>query len=413
MRQPADCRSIIRASTPRLPPCPQRLSRWAGNAFITTAPAGAGEVINDNGLANWSNANTISSAYFRMASAGEVMVGLNAYLAGSNHSSVRVTINGTAFTVQLAGTTPKTYPVGTVNVAAPGYVKVDMQGVTKDGGYFGDVSGLSVTTTSAFDYANDPANYYWSRRGPSVHMGYTVPANSEYFYNEVTVPTGQDFVGSYFMVAGFSAGYSGIQVRENDRWVLFSVWDADDGQKTTLVSKGAGVVDNSFGGEGTGGQAYLVFNWVAGNTYKFITRIRPDGSGSTLYSAWFFAPESNSWRYLATWKRPSTNTYQSGVHSFLENFLDTRGYTGRRVQYGNQWARNVDGTWSEAIAGRFTGDATATNAQRKDYAGGLENGRFYLRNGAFFPDYVPLNQNFNRPATGKQPTVDVNTLPTQ
>ncbi|KAJ7818624.1 hypothetical protein B0H14DRAFT_3739779 [Mycena olivaceomarginata] len=254
-----------------------------------------------------------------------------------------------------AGTTPKTYPVGTVNVAAPGYVKVDMQGVTKDGGYFGDVSGLSVTTTSALDYANDPANYY-------CH---------EYFYNEVTVPTGQDVVGSYFMVAGFSAGYSGIQVRENDRWVLFSVWDADDGQKTTLVSKGAGVVDNSFGGEGTGGQA-------------------------TLYSAWFFAPESNSWRYLATWKRPSTNTYQSGVHSFLENFLDTRGYTGRR-----------------ATAGRFTGDATATNAQRKDYAGGLENGRFYLRNGAFFPDYVPLNQNFNRPATGQQPTVDVNTLPTQ
>jgi hypothetical protein len=385
----------------------------AGNAFITTAPAGAGAVINSNGLANWNNANSICSAYFRMASAGEVTVGLNAYLAGSTHSSIRVTINGTAFTVQLAGMTPKTYPVGTVNVAAPGYVQVDMQGVTKDGGYFGDVSGLSVTTTSALDYANDPANYYWSRRGPSVHMGYTVPPNSEYFYNEVTVPTGQDVVGSYFMVAGFSAGYSGIQVRENDRWVLFSVWDADDGQKTTLVSKGAGVVDNSFGGEGTGGQAYLVFNWVAGNTYKFITRIRPDGSGSTLYSAWFFTPDSNSWRYIATWKRPSTNTYQSGVHSFLENFIDTRGYTGRRVQYGNQWARNVNGTWSEATTGRFTGDATATNAQRKDYAGGLENGRFYLHNGAFFPNYVPLNQNFNRPATGQQPTVDVNTLPTQ
>lgn len=385
----------------------------AGNAFITTAPAGAHEVINQNGLANWNNANTVSSAYFRMASAGSVTVGLNAYLAGSNNSSVKVTINGTVFTVQLAGTTPKTYPVGTVNVTAPGYVKVDLQGVTKDGGYFGDVSGLSVTTTSALDYANDPANYYWSRRGPSVHMGYTVPANSEYFYNEVTVPAGQDVVGSYFMVAGFSGGYSGIQVKESERWVIFSVWDADNGQKTTLVSKGAGVVVNDFGGEGTGGQSYLVFNWVAGNTYKFITRIRPDGSGSTLYSAWFFAPETNSWRYLATWKRPSTNMYQADVYSFLENFIDTKGYTGRRVQYGNQWVRNVNGTWSEVTAGHFTGDATATNAQRKDYAGGLENGRFYLRNGAFFPDYVRLNQNFNRPATGQKPTVDVNTLPTQ
>lgn len=383
-----------------------------GNAFLTTLPAGATESISDGGLGNWTNANTICSTYFRMASAGSVTVGLNAYLAGSTASTVRVTINGTAFTVQLAGTTPKTYPVGTVNVTAAGYVKVDLQGVTKNGGYFGDVSGLSVTTASALAFANDPANFYWSRRGPSVHMGYTVPANTEYFYNEVTVPTGQDTIGSYFMVAGFAAGYSGIQVKESERWILFSVWDADNGDKTTLVSKGKGVVDNTFGGEGTGGQAYLVFPWKAGNTYKFITRIRPDGAGSTLYSAWFFAPESNVWRYLATWKRPSTNTYQSGVHSFLENFIDTRGYTGRRVQYGNQWARNLNGTWSEITTGRFTGDATATNAQRMDYAGGLESGKFYLRNGAFFADYVALNQNFTRPATGTQPTVDVGTLPT-
>ncbi|KAK7054296.1 hypothetical protein VNI00_003489 [Paramarasmius palmivorus] len=132
----------------------------AGNAFLTTVPAGAVEVINDNGLANWTNPNTICSAYFRMASAGSVTVGLNVYLAGSNNSTVRVTINGTTFTVKLAGTTAKTYPVGTVNVAAPGYVKVNLQGVTKDGGFFGDVLGLSVTTTSALVFANDPANYY-------------------------------------------------------------------------------------------------------------------------------------------------------------------------------------------------------------------------------------------------------------
>ncbi|TFK32221.1 hypothetical protein BDQ12DRAFT_707741 [Crucibulum laeve] len=388
------------------------MGKIKGNAFITTPPTGASENINANGLANWNNANTITSVYFRMASASSVTIGLNAYLAGSNNSTVRVTVNGTTFTVQLAGTTPKIYPVGTVNVTAASYVKVDLQGVSKDGGYFGDVSGLSVTTTSVLNYANDSANYYWSRRGPSVHMNYTVPANTEYFYNEVTVPVGQDVAGSYFMVAGFDGGYSGIQVRENDRWILFSVWDAENGQKTTLVSRGAGVVVDNFGGEGTGWQAYLVFNWVAGSTYKFITRIRPDGVGNTLYSAWFFTPESNTWRYLATFKRPSTNTYQSGTHSFLENFLDTRGFTGRRVQYGNQWARNVNGTWSESTTSRFTGDATATNAQRMDYAGGLESGRFYLRNGGFFADYVPLNQTFNRPATGQQPTVDVNALPT-
>lgn len=384
----------------------------AGNAFITSAPAGAGEIINENGLANWSSAGAVTSAWFRVASAGAVTLGLDARLAGSSNSTIRVTVNGTPFNVALAGAATRTYAVGTVNVAAPGYVKVDLQGISKDGGYFGDVSALKVSTPSAVNYASDAANYYWSRRGPSVHMGYTTPANTEYFYNEMTIPAGQDPIGSYFMANGFSGGYFGIQVKSaSERWVLFSVWDAESGAKTTLVSKGAGVVDNGFGGEGTGGQAYLVYNWIAENTYRFITRARPDGAGGTNFSAWFYAPETGNWRYIATWKRPATTTYLTGNHSFLENFIDTNGYTGRRVLYGNQWARNANGTWSEATAGRLTGDATVTNAQRMDYAGGLDGGRFYLRNGGFFADYVPVNQNFTRPATGQQPTVDVNSLP--
>jgi hypothetical protein len=384
----------------------------AGNAFITSAAAGATEVINSNGLANWTSAGTVASAWFRVDAAGSATVAMDARLAGSSSSTVRVTINGTPFTVNLSGAATKTYPVGTVYVAAPGYVRVDLQGVSKNGGYFGDVSALKVTTSAGLNYASDPANYYWSRRGPSVHLGYAAPANTEYFYNEVTVPAGQDKIGSYYMANGFGQGYFGIQVKSpSERWILFSVWDADNGAKTTLVKKGAGVVDNTFGGEGTGGQSYLVYNWAAGATYRFITRARPDGAGATDYSAWFYAPELASWRFIATWKRPATSTYLTGVHSFLENFIDTNGYLGRSAQYGNQWARNTSGAWTELTTARFTGDATAANAQRMDYAGGLSNGRFYLRNGGFFSPYVPLNQTFTRPATGVAPAVDVNTLP--
>lgn len=60
-----------------------------------------------------------------------------------------------------------------------------------------------------------------------------------------------------------------------------------------------------------------------------------------------------------------------------------------------------------AISGR----ATVRKAQRMDYAGGLEAGRFYLRNGGFFNDYVELDQSFNRPAAGQSPQVDVSSLP--
>lgn len=384
----------------------------AGNAFITSAPAGATEIINDNGLANWTSANTVTSAWFRVNAAGSVTVALDARLAGGAGSTVRATVNGTPFTVNLAGAASKTYPVGTVNVAAPGYVRVDLQGVSKSGGYFGDVSALKITSSATLNYANDAANYYWSRRGPSVHLGYTAPANTEYFYNEVTVPAGQDKIGSYYMANGFGQGYFGIQVKSpSERWILFSVWDADSGAKTTLVKKGAGVVDNAFGGEGTGGQSYLVYNWAAGTTYRFITRARPDGAGATDYSAWFYAPEQAGWRFIATWKRPAISTYLTGVHSFLENFIDTNGYLERSAQYGNQWARNTSGVWTELTTARLTGDATATNGQRMDYAGGLQNGRFYLRNGGFFSPPVPVNQRFTRPATGVAPNVDVSTLP--
>jgi hypothetical protein len=383
----------------------------AGNAFITSAPAGAGEQITDAGLVNWSNANTVTSTYFRVAGAGSVTIALDAKLAGGSSSTIRATVNGTPFNVTLAGTTSKTYAVGTINVPAAGYVKVDLRGVSKKGGYFGDVSALRVTSAAALSYANDAANYYWSRRGPSVHLNYNAPANTEYFYNELTVPQGQDTIGSYFMTNGFGEGYMGIQVNSaTERWVLFSVWDAANSD-ATFVSKGSGVVNDTFSGEGTGGKTYLVFPWVAGNTYKFITQARPDGSGGTDYSSWFFAPEAGNWRYIATWKRPNKVTYLTNVSSFLENFAVEKGYLGRRASYGNQWARSAAGTWTELTQATFTGDPTASNAQRMDYAGGMENGQFYLRNGGFFASYVPLNQSYTRPATGQAPTVNVNTLP--
>ena len=384
----------------------------AGNAFITSADKGA--VIGEHGLTGWSNPATVASTYFRVAEAGPVQVALDASLADGGNSTIRVKINGTPFDVKLAGKARKTYAVGTVNVPAAGYVKVDMQGISRAKATFGEVTALKVTANAALTYASDSANYYWSRRGPSVHMGYPVPASTEYFYNEMTIPLGQDTIGSYFMANGFGQGYMGIQVKSPaERWILFSVWDAENGAKTTLVSKGEGVIDNAFGGEGTGGQTYLSYNWAAGTTYRFITRARPDGKGGSDYSAWFFAPETGKWRYIATWKRPAISTYLTRVHSFLENFIDTLGYTERRVQFGNQWARNASGTWSEVTAGRYTGDATATNAQRMDYAGGLENGKFYLRNGGFFAEYVKTSQNFTRPATGQAPAVDVTALPMQ
>ncbi|HVI47149.1 MAG TPA: DUF5077 domain-containing protein [Chitinophaga sp.] len=406
------------ATKANVPPASSYDVALAGNAYVTTLAPGGTEVITDNGLSSWTNSGSTTSAYFRLGLTGQLNVSIRAKVP-SGSSTIKVTVNGTSFTKTISGKNSTDYSIGSVNISSAGYVKVDLQGVSKTGSYFGDVSHVVISgtaTASNVVYANDAANYYWSRRGPSVHMGYSIPSGNtaEWFYNEVTVPVGEDKLGSYFMSNGFSEGYFGIQVNSaTERRVLFSVWDPSVG-KTTLVRKGPNVTDNSFGGEGTGGQSYLVFNWKAGTTYKFLTRVTPDNTnGSTNYSAWIYTPESSSWRFIATWNRPNTNTWLTGLYSFLENFDDTQGFKGRRVLFNNQWIRTTAGVWKELTAGRFTADATATNDQRRDYAGGVDatTGAFYLRNCGFFADYVNYNTSFTRTATGQTPNININTLP--
>lgn len=390
----------------------------AGNAFLTQLPTNAPELITVKGLVNWENPGSICSGYFRLEQTGELHIALRLKVPeGTSILSIRV--NGTLFSVNANNRNYQDIAVGKVTITAPGYVKVDLQGDTKTGRSFADVSHFIISgpaTSPGVKYANDSSNFYWSRRGPSVHLGYMVPPgiNAEWFYNEVTVPVGEDKVGSYFMSNGFGEGYFGMQVNlALERRILFSVWDPAVGQGTTqTVRNGANVTVQRFGGEGTGGQSYLVFDWKAGTPYQFLTQAKPDGLGNTLYSSWFYAPEKGDWQYMATWKRPHTTTYLTRPHSFLENFIDTDGWMGRKANYNNQWIRSSDGKWVELTTARFTGDATATNEQRMDFAGGLDtNGQFYLKNGGFFSNYININQSFTRKPTGKQPDINLSDLP--
>lgn len=389
----------------------------AGNAYITQMPTGATEEITDKGLSNWTNKETVTSTYFSLGQTGQLNVAIKAKLAPAGSSVVSVTINGTVFTINLAGSDYKTYLAGTVNIATPGYVKVELKGISKTGNYFADVSDVMIggnATETNLVFANDPANFYWSRRGPSCHLNYTIPAaDKEYFYSELTVPVGEDKIASYFMANGFGEGYFGIQVNSaTERRVLFSVWDPATGQgQTTLLRKGSGVTAGTFGGEGTGGQSYLRYNWKAGNTYKFLTRAKPDGAGSTVYTSWFFAPEEGSWRLIASFSRPNISTYLTRFHGFLENFDPAQGYLSRKAAWSNQWVRLASGSWSEVTEFKFTVDATAANQQRLDCTGGVENGHFFLKNGGFFNNGVAPQTLFTKPATGIPPVIDFNALP--
>ena len=390
-----------------------------GNAYVTSASPGATETIDDTGLHDWTSARTVISTYFHVERPGTLDVALSGRLAGATRSRIEVSLGDQVREVELVAGTAPPYRVGRFQVARPGYVKVDLRGVSTDGGCFGDVSELLIDGVAATGavFADDPENFYWSRRGPSVHLGFDVPADTEYFYSQIEVPDGRDPVGTYYMANGFSGGYFGIQVNSRtERRVLFSIWDSPAG-KTTLVRKGSGVTANDFGGEGTGGQSYLVHPWKAGTTYHFLTRAQPAGS-DTLFTAWFGTPTRKAnrrpgiaWKLIATWKYAGEADYLRSVYSFLEGFDPDTGHLGRSAVYANQWAISSSGHWTEMTQAKFTVDGTGRNRQRLDFAGGLGGGAFFLRNDGFFSGTVAPDQAFTRAPSGARPDVDFDRLP--
>lgn len=352
--------------------------------------------------------NTITF-FFRTDSIGTI----NIILAGQGNAKVEAMGKKHTF----AGL--DSVKLGSMKITKKGYVKVDVKSA-------GDFKPLHLSLTGAvspktLSYVHD-FSPYWGMRGPSVHMNYTLPEQpTRWFYSEVTVPKGQDVIGSYYMANGFGQGYFGIQCNtETERRVLFSVWspfETDDPseipaeEQIKMLRKGSDVHTGEFGNEGSGGQSYLKYMWKAGSTYRFLNSVEPDGKGATIYTAYFYAPEEGAWRLIASFLRPKTETNYTHPYSFLENFNTEQGFVERHVHFGNQWACGVDGVWREVTEGMFTFDNTARAGVRKDYAGGTTpQGQFFLKNCGFFDDNTPYRAKFTRPATGKSPQIDFEAL---
>jgi hypothetical protein len=390
-----------------------------GNSFVRIR--GASGRVSDAGFRGWRSKETVFSTYFRVNREGSLKLYLQ-YATDTDNNEIEVTCKDKLFSLTLPA--PRLNKdtiiyIGTVDKCGAGYVQVDFQGKTLQGETFAMPTHLLVSGEAAEDmtFVGD-FSYYWGRRGPSVHLNYPIPAGktAEWFYNEVTVPEGQDPIGSYFMANGFGEGYFGIQVNSaTERRVLFSVWspyktdnpkEIPEEHKIILVKKGRDVKAGEFGNEGSGGQSYLIYNWKAGNTYRFLTHVKPSGNGYTEYTSYFYAPEAGKWRLIAQFLRPSTTQYYTRPHSFLENFNPETGCTGRMAYYNNQWIYTKDGEWVELTNARFTADNTARQGARLDYKGGASTGKgFFLQNCGFFNDNTVIDSVFDRNPTNIRPDI--------
>lgn len=391
--------------------------KLSGNAYVTSFQQGAS--VTQSGLDEWiSNKSVIETfVYFHKPQT------INISIKGEseNESVIEVAFRKKKSKISIPNGSFE-IPIGTFQILNGGYEQLKLQGISKTGNEFAQIESFIIQTSERPTYVHDFSDY-WGRRGPSVHFRYTMPKEDiEWFYNEITVPKGNDITGSYYMANGFGEGYFGIQCNsETERRVLFSVWSPFDTQdpklipdslKIKLLRRGEGVQIGEFGNEGSGGQSFLRYNWKAGNTYKFLTQVKPDGKGNTVYTSYFYATDENRWRLIASFLRPQTNVFYTRAHSFLENFIPEQGYLTRRVSFSNQWFRTSRGEWIEAVETVFTYDETAREQVRLDYQGGYDKqkNRFYLQNCGFFNKSTPYESKFTRRKRNRTPKVDLSEL---
>lgn len=381
-----------------------------GNSFITNKPQSAGDGITPNGWTGWNDEKKEYHIYFKTKTDAVLSLSLLCRKTRKN-AIIQAGIGTPEREIPVAAGT-KEISLGTYEATA-GYVDVAVKGVSREGPSFAfpqalKVEGIGEEDMASYAKESDKKDFYWIRRGPSVHCCYDVSVagdDVEWFYNEVTIQPGDDPDGTYGMAIGFAGGYYGLQVCDNgQRKLLFSIWsphNTDDPstipeeKMVKVLRKHPLVRTGEFGNEGSGGQSYMNYNWTSGVTYRFLCRIRPVAADKTEFTSYFFFPETGKWELFCSFLRPETHTWFKGVYSFLESFIDVNGHRFRRVHFANQWAVTKAGKWVPICRMKLTGDTTARKAQRQDYGGGVINNHFYLNNCGFFSPNDQLDTLFS------------------
>jgi hypothetical protein len=366
----------------------------------------------------WHQAKKQIHFFVKVRKAGELRVQLQ--FANKWALPIRVSVGATVLKAVLPATSKfTTIKLGKVLIADTGFVQITLSVPKNTARMQASIAGILLggTAVEQMHYNHKPR-----RNAASVHLKYPVAdsVKTVSFYNEITVPAGFDPIHTYYMACGFARGYFGIQVNsEKERRVIFSVWDAGNEavdrnkvgaeNRVMLLAKGDSVITNDFGNEGTGGHSHFVYPWKTQTTYKFlVTALADSASQTTIYSGYFYVPEKQRWKLIASFSAPKDGKPLRGLYSFSENFVGINGQLERKALFGNQWIQNgANGQWQELTEARFSYDVTGKMGDRIDYGAGVtNNGAFELWHGGFKNATANYGQSFNRPALLNKPVID-------
>jgi hypothetical protein len=372
-----------------------------------------------SGTVHWKDRQQTLHYFFYLRKPGKLQLQVLAKNAGAS-AMLEVTLAGKVFNTVIPKTDKFTErKIGILNIKDSGFYEILLQ--SKKGTVLLNMEIQSILLSGSATQQMQ-FNAKARRNAASVHLRYPIADSVKAisFYNEITIPTGADIVHSYYMACGFARGYFGIQVNSaTERRVIFSVWDAGkeavdrnkvaDSNKVQLLAKGEGVFADGFGNEGTGGHSHWVYPWQTGTTYKMlVTALTDSATETTIYSGYFYLPEMQRWKLIASFRAPKDGKPLHNLYSFNENFVGVNGQLLRKAFFGNQWIQKQNGQWQELTQSSFSYDATGKAGDRIDYGGGVNEGRFYLENGGFKIHSANYGDIFNRLPGNNRPSPDFN-----
>jgi hypothetical protein len=378
--------------------------------------ANAVRISERSGVRNWTDPDQSVNWYGLFRTNGSVNARLELRIPQDTRTRLRLTVAGQSRDVSLhpsAADGIVTADFGAFTLAQPGYVRFRLDSLNPKGKTAGDLTTL-VLDGPATEGAH--FNLKERRNAASVHLSYVVPPDAKdiaAFYTEVTAV--EEPVHTFYMACGWHRGYFGMQVNSpGERRIIFSVWDSggeavdrnkvSDENRVKLLRKGDGVYTGDFGNEGTGGHSHLKYPWKTGEPQRFLVTAQPTNTTSTVFSGYYFHPDSRQWMLISSWQAPKEGGWLKRPHSFSENFGGSTGHLLREARYGNPWVRTAAGQWFEITQASFSHDPTG-KADRLDRFMGVEDGRFFLSHGGFVNGFTPFGEKFTRPATGSLPSL--------
>jgi len=160
-----------------------------------------------------------------------------------------------------------------------------------------------------------------------------------------------------------------------------------------------------FGGEGSGGQSFLDYEWKTGAAYRFLVTAKVDGD-RTEFAGWFRGPDEKDWIHMVTFSTITGGKNLGGYYSFIEDFKRDKvsATKARKAHFGNTWVQPAKGEWEFQAKARFTGDSNpATNIDA-----GADASRFFLATGGETRnDTTKLKETITLPATTKHIAPDL------